>query len=306
MTSNLLYFLFYNQTLLNSKIIPSQLSTIKKVVITAAGRGSRLFPLTKETPKEMIPIYVKSSKNAKPVLKPILHVIFDSVYDTDIREFCFVVGRGKRSIEDHFLISENEKQETRKNPEVKDYFTKLNNSQFTYVQQPYPKGFGDAVLKARSFVNNDSFLLHAGDDAILSKKNDHLQRLEKAFLKYDAEAAILVKRIPDPRAYGVIEGIEITKKIFKVTNFEEKPKKPKSNLASIGIYLFKPLIFEILKKVKPDKNGEFQLADALKKLIKSKLTTIAVELNENEKRVDVGTPESYVNCIRESYEFFNK
>jgi UTP--glucose-1-phosphate uridylyltransferase len=282
------------------------LSTIKKIVITAAGKGTRLFPLTKETPKEMMPIYVKSSKKAKPVLKPILHVIFDSAYYMGIRDFCFVVGRGKRSIEDHFLISENGDQEMEKKSEIKDYFTKLQNCNLTYVQQPSPKGFGDAVFKAKSFVNNDSFLLHAGDDAILSHRNDHLQRLEKAFLKYDAEAAFLVKRIQDPRAYGVIEGIELTKKIFKVTNFVEKPKKPKSNLASIGIYLFKPLVFEILKKTKPDKKGEVQLADALKKIIKSGLTTIAVELNNNEKRVDVGTPESYVDCIRESYEFFNK
>ena len=282
------------------------MSKIKKAVITAAGKGTRLFPLTKETPKEMMPIYVKSSKKAKPVLKPILHVIFDSAYDMGIYDFCFVVGRGKRSIEDHFLISENEKQEIKKNQEIRDYFTKLQNCNLTYVQQPSPKGFGDAVLKARSFVNNDSFLLHAGDDAILSHKNNHLQRLERAFLKYNAEAAFLVKKIPDPRAYGVIEGIELSKKIFKVTNFEEKPKKPKSNLASIGIYLFKPSIFEILKKTKPDKKGEVQLADALKKIIKVGLTTIAVELNDNEKRVDVGTPESYVDCIRESYEFFNK
>ena len=282
------------------------MSKIKKIVITAAGRGTRLFPLTKETPKEMMPIYVKSSKKANPVLKPILHVIFDSAYDTGIRDFCFVVGRGKRSIEDHFLISDNEKQEMKKNPEIKDYFVKLQKCSLTYLQQPSPKGFGDAVLKSKSFVNNDSFLLHAGDDAILSYKNNHLQRLEKAFQKYDAEAAFLVKRIADPRSYGVVEGIELTKKIFKVTNFEEKPKKPKSNLASIGIYLFKPSIFEILKKTKPDKKGEVQLADALKKLIKTGLTTIAVELNDNEKRVDVGTPESYVDCIKESYEFFNK
>jgi UTP--glucose-1-phosphate uridylyltransferase len=282
------------------------LPKIKKIVITAAGKGTRLFPLTKETPKEMMPIYIKSSKKAKPVLKPILHVIFDSAYDMGIRDFCFVVGRGKRSIEDHFLISENGDQEIGKNPEMRNYFKKLQNCSLTYVQQPSPKGFGDAVLKARSFVNNDSFLLHAGDDAILSHKNDHLQRLEKAFLKYDAEAAILVKRIPDPRAYGVIEGTELEGKIFKVTNFKEKPKKPKSNLASIGIYLFKPWIFEILKKTKPDKKGEVQLADALKKIIKSDMTTIAVELNDDERRVDVGTPESYVNCIRESYEFFNK
>lgn len=282
------------------------MSTIKKIVITAAGKGTRLFPLTKETPKEMMPIYIKSSKKAKPILKPILHVIFDSAYYMGIRDFCFVVGRGKRSIEDHFLISENGEQEMKKNPEIKDYFTKLQNCNLTYVQQSSPKGFGDAVLKAKSFVNNDSFLLHAGDDAILSHKNDHLQRLEKAFLKYDTEAAILVKRIPDPRAYGVIEGIELSKKIFKVTNFKEKPRNPKSNLASIGIYLFKPWIFDILKKTKPDKKGEVQLADALKKMIKTDMTIIAVELNDHEKRVDVGTPESYVDCIRESYEFFNK
>lgn len=279
---------------------------IKKIVITAAGKGTRLFPLTKETPKEMMPIYIKSSKKAKPVLKPILHVIFDSAYDMGIRDFCFVVGRGKRSIEDHFLISENGDQEIGKNPEMRNYFKKLQNCSLTYVQQPSPKGFGDAVFKAKSFVNNDSFLLHAGDDAILSHKNDHLQRLEKAFLKYDADAAFLVKRIQDPREYGVVEGIELTKKIFKVINFVEKPKKPKSNLASIGIYLFKPSVFEILKKTKPDKKGEVQLADALKKIIKTGLTTIAIELNSNEKRVDVGTPESYVDCLRESYEFFNK
>jgi UTP--glucose-1-phosphate uridylyltransferase len=282
------------------------LTKIKKIVITAAGKGTRLFPLTKETPKEMMPIYIKSSKKSKPLLKPILHVIFDSAYDFGIREFCFVVGRGKRSIEDHFLISENEKQEMKKNVEVKDYFSKLHNCNLTYVQQPIPKGFGDAVLKSKYFVNNNNFILHAGDDAILSKKNDHLQKLEKAFLKYNAEAAFLVKKIPDPSAYGVIEGLELTTKIFKVINFEEKPKKPKSNLASIGIYIFKPSVFEILKKLKPDKNKEIQLADALKKMIKSGLTVIAVELNDDEKRVDVGTPESYVNCIMESYEFFNK
>ena len=61
-----------------------------------------------------------------------------------------------------------------------------------------------------------------------------------------------------------------------------------------------------MKKTKPDKKGEVQLADALKKIIKTGLTTIAIELNSNEKRVDVGTPESYVECLRESYEFFNK
>ena len=281
------------------------MSKIKKVVITAAGKGTRLFPLSKEMPKEMLPIYIKNDKRSQPMLKPILHLIFDSIYDMGIHNFCFIVGRGKRSIEDHFLISGSNKDKLQ-GAEMKSFFKKLQNCHLAYVQQPFPKGFGDAVLRAKSFVGEDSFLLHAGDDAILSHKNNHLQRLEKAFFKFDADVAFLVKRIPDPRSYGVIEGEELEKKIFKVTSFQEKPKKPKSNLASIGIYLLKPGIFKILKKTKADKKGEIQLADALKKIIKNGATTIAVELNDDEKRVDVGTPESYVDCMKESFEFFNK
>jgi len=274
------------------------------VVITAAGTGTRLLPLTKETPKEMLPIYVKSRITAKPVLKPILHLIFDSVYDSGIRDFCFVVGRGKRSIEDHFLVSKIEKKELAKVPEMKVFFSKLNKINATYVQQPSPKGFGDAVLRSKSFVGNDNFLLHAGDDAILSRKNDHLQRLEKTFFKHKADIALLVTRTKDPSSYGVIQGQEIEKNIISVKSFEEKPKRPKSNLATIGIYLFKPNIFEVLKKIKPDAKGEIQLADALKKMIKTDYKTVAVELKKDERRVDVGTPESYVECLKESYHFF--
>ena len=174
------------------------MNKITKVVITAAGTGTRLLPLTKETPKEMLPIYVKSRITAKPVLKPILHLIFDSVYDSGIRDFCFVVGRGKRSIEDHFLVSKIEKKELAKVPEMKVFFSKLNKINATYVQQPSPKGFGDAVLRSKSFVGNDNFLLHAGDDAILSRKNNHLQRLEKTFFKHKADITLLVTRTKDP------------------------------------------------------------------------------------------------------------
>lgn len=276
------------------------------MVITAAGMGTRLLPFTKETPKEMLPIYTKLSSTVKPVLKPILQLIYDSAFDFGIRDFCFVVGRGKRSIEDHFLVTDHEMKELKKNSEMKDLFLKLNKSNIIYVQQPSPKGFGNAVLRARSFVGKDNFLLHAGDDAILSHKNDHLQRLENAFYKYRAQAAFLVTKVDDPRLYGVIQGEKIVNKILAVKDFEEKPKSPKSNLASIGIYIFKPSIFAILQKTKPDKKGEVQLADAIKQTIQSGVKTIAVELKDNEKRVDVGTPESYVKCLKESYRFFNK
>jgi len=74
---------------------------IKKVVIPAAGSGTRLIPATKETPKEMLPIF-SVGKNNKVLVKPLLQVIFEQLYNVGIREFCFIVGKGKGSITDHF------------------------------------------------------------------------------------------------------------------------------------------------------------------------------------------------------------
>jgi len=274
---------------------------ITKTIITAAGMGTRLLPYTKETPKEMMPIY-SITKNNQVILKPILQVIFESIYDFRVRDFCLVVGRGKRTIEDHFLASDKNSNLIQ-SKELLDFFSKIQKSNLLYVQQSSAKGFGDAVYQGKSFTENDCFLLHAGDDVILSKENDHLKRLEQAFFKYDADIAFLVTRIKDPRKYGVIEGKKDKSGVILVKNLEEKPKKPKSNLAVIATYIFKPMIFEELKKVKPDKKGEIQLADAIKKIIKMG-KTVAVELKSNEKRIDVGTPESYIGCLKDSYKFF--
>jgi len=275
---------------------------ITKTVITAAGMGSRLLPYTKETPKEMMPVY-SNSQTGQVVLKPILQVIFESIYDFGVRDYCCVVGRGKRSIEDHFLTSDKNSSSTHRK-ELVDFFKKIQKSNILYVQQSSAKGFGDAVYKGKSFAGNDNFLLHAGDDVILSKDNNHLKRLENAFFKYDADMAFLVTRIKDPRNYGVIEGKKEKDGTVMVKNLEEKPKKPKSNYAVIATYIFKPLIFEELKKIKPDKKGEIQLADAIQNIIKFG-NTVAVELKSGEKRIDVGTPESYIGCLKDSYKFFN-
>jgi UTP--glucose-1-phosphate uridylyltransferase len=273
---------------------------IHRAVITAGGTGSRLLPFTKETPKEMMPIYVRSD-TGKLVLKPVLQVIYESIFEYGIREFCFVVGRGKRSVEDHFLQTHNNTS----NLELKSLFKKIGKSEIVYVQQPSPRGFGDAVGRSKFFVGNDNFLLHAGDDLILSSRNNHLRRLENAFFKYDADMAFLVTRVKDPRAYGVIEGKKMEKGILRVDNLEEKPQRPKSNLAVIATYIFRPSIFKVIEKTKPDKKGEVQLADAVAEVI-SHGNTVAVELIQSEKRIDVGTPESYVKCINELHRFYKK
>lgn len=278
------------------------MTRITKSVITAAGRGTRLLPYTKENPKEMLPVYVKNGRN-NSVLKPLLQVIFESVFDFGIRDFGFVVGRSKRSVADHFLLDFDNEKNTG-NYEMKQFFSMIKNSNIIFAQQPFPLGFGDAVLRAKPIIENNNFLLQAGDNVILSKKNNHLQRLEKAFFKYDADMAFLVAKVDDPRPYGVIEGKQ-KDDIIKVENMEEKPKKPKSNLAVIGTYIFKPSIFDFLEKVKPDKNNEIQLSDAMKKMIENK-KSVAVQLNDDEKRIDFGNAESYIECLNMSYEFYNR
>ena len=84
-------------------------------------------------------------------------------------------------------------------------------------------------------------------------------------------------------------------------HLEEKPRRPKTNLAVIATYIFKPSIFCELERIKPDRNEEIQLSDAIKSLVANG-KCVAVELEDGEKRVDVGTPESYVACINDSFD----
>ena len=271
---------------------------IRKAVITAAGSGSRLLPFSKETPKEMLP-YCARARDGRLILKPILEVVYESLHDHGYRKFCFVVGRGKRSIEDYFLIDDSAKYST--NSDLQDFYKKIRSSHIMYVQQSSPRGFGDAVLKAKLFAGKDSFLLHAGDDVILSPDNGHIQRLESAFFSNGADIALLVDRVERPEQYGVIEGRGIGDGLFRVEHLEEKPRRPKTNLAVIATYIFKPSIFCELEKVEPDRNGEIQLTDAIGSLVANG-KCVAVELGAAEKRIDVGTPESYVACIRDSFD----
>ena len=271
---------------------------IKKAVITAAGGGSRLLPFSKETPKEMLP-YCTRSNDGHLILKPILEMVYESLYDHGCRKFCFVVGRGKRSIEDYFLIDDSAKYST--NSDLQDFYKKIRSSHIMYVQQPVPRGFGDAVMQAKLFAGKDNFLLHAGDDVILSSDNSHIQRLENAFFSNGADVALLVDRVENPEQYGVIEGKSMGDGLFRVEHLEEKPRRPKTNLAVIATYIFKPSIFGELETTKPDKKEEIQLTDAIKSLVANG-KCVAVELKTGEKRMDVGTPESYAKCIKDSFD----
>ena len=269
-----------------------------KVVITAAGKGTRLLPFTKEMPKEMMPIFSNISANKKVVL-PLLQYIYEQLYSMNFRDYCFVVGREKRSIEDHFTPHEAYLKELsgdyKKN--MKKFYEKLEKSHMVWINQNKPLGFGDAVKRAERYVGEGDFIVHAGDVTILSNtKHPILRLIETSKKNPDVKAILLCKEIKDFQRYGVPTVSKISSNLFSVNEVVEKPQKPKSNLGILPLYYFKSDIFSSLKKIKPGKGKEFQLTDAIQNLIDEKEKVLAISLNKNEEEVDVGTVESYRNA----------
>lgn len=273
-----------------------------KVVIPAAGLGTRLLPVTKEIPKEMLPIFLK--QNDEVCFKPMMQAVFEQLYDFGFREFGFIVGRGKRAIEDHFTIDEGFVDYLKDNNKVKlaeglrDFYEKIGNSTIVFINQPKPKGFGEAVYRVKSFTGNEPFMVHAGDDLILSPHNDHLGRMMKVFEDYDADAVFLVEEVEDARGYGVMVGDMIERDIFKVKKVVEKPKVPPSNLAVIALYFFKPIIYRAIEKVVPKGTAEVQLTDGINLLLDWQCKVYALKLKNEEHRLDIGNPEAYLRTLR--------
>ena len=222
-----------------------------------------------------------------------------------------MVSRGKRAIEDYFTPDNSylsllvSRKLDKKVKELESFYNKIYNSRIFFINQPEPKGFGDAVLRAESFVGYSNFIVHAGDDIILSKDNSYLKKLIGVFHKYNSEVTLLVEEIEDPRKYGVIvpKPLSSEKDVYRIMDIIEKPEVPPSNYAVIGIYVFTPKIFSALKRIKPDSRGELQLTDAIRELVKEGYNAYAVKLGENERRVDIGTPQSYYNALEATYKF---
>lgn len=282
---------------------------INKVVIPAAGLGTRLFPATIEQPKEMLPIF-SSSINSCMSVKPVLQMVFEQVYDAGLREFCFVVGRGKRCIEDHFTPDIDTISLLEKNgnniqaSDLGDFYRKLRNSTIMWVNQPETKGFGHAVLMAKPFVQNEQCLVHAGDSCVISKNMDCIKKLMAVHQRFDADVAFTVLDIIKPLHYGIIEGEEIETGVIKVKTAVEKPEKPATNMAIMAMYTFKPIIFEALEATKLGKAGEIQLTDAIQKVIDWGLNVYGVKMDSDYSHLDIGNPQRYWEALKLSYTHF--
>jgi UTP--glucose-1-phosphate uridylyltransferase len=282
---------------------------IRKVVIPAAGMGTRLFPATKEQPKEMLPIFSKTA-NATMSVKPVVQMVFEQLYDAGLREFCYIVGRGKRGIEDHFTPDVDcirNLEGMGKNDlasDLEEFYKKLKSSTIMWVNQPEAKGFGNAVLMAQPFVQNEQCLVHAGDSCIISKEMDYIKKLLNMYEKFNADAAFIVLEIENPKQYGIIEGDEVEPGIYKVKSAVEKPAKPKTNLAIMAMYVFHPVIFKALEATEPGKNGEIQLTDGIQKLVDWGLKVYAIKLDRDHSHLDIGSPERYWDALKLSYQHY--
>jgi len=250
----------------------------------------------------MLPIFAKSI-DGELCLKPLLQIVFENLYDVGLREFGFITGRGKRSVEDYFTIDSGF-VELLKNgnkfglaKELDVFYEKVGRSHIAFINQPKPRGFGDAVHRAKMFTGAEAFLVHAGDDLIISKKNQYLRNLINVFEEHGASAVFCVERVRDPRKYGVIIGDKVANNLYLVKRVIEKPSAPPSNIAIVAVYAFGSGIYQAIEETPPDANGEVQLTNAIQRLIDQNHSVYAVELSSEEKRLDIGTPQSYLKAL---------
>ena len=234
---------------------------IKKCLFPAAGYGTRFLPATKAVPKEMLPI----------LTKPLLQYGVEESLSAGIANMAFVTGRGKRAIEDHFDNSyelESQLIGTSKEHYLKEIKEVINKSTFTYVRQKQMLGLGHAILAGKPLIGNEPFAVILADDLCDSPNKGVISQLIDIYNQFQC-SVVAIEEIPisESYKYGIISGnlISNSKNTYQVTKMIEKPEASNapSNMAIIGRYILTPDIFKILKDIKPDKNGEIQITDAL-------------------------------------------
>ncbi len=209
-----------------------------KGVILAAGKGTRLYPITRHIAKPLLPI----------ANRPTLHYAFDRLQEMGIDDICLVVGENEGQMRD--ALGDGSGLGVR----------------LSYVKQTEPKGLAHAVGFAKEFVGDDSFCLYLGD----AMYYESLAPFAERFVASGCANLNLVKWVDDPTRFGVanLDGERIVKLV-------EKPKEPESNYAMAGLYFFGPQIWSVLPDLQPSARGEYEITDAIQTLIDQGETVLA-------------------------------
>ncbi|UYZ21237.1 UTP--glucose-1-phosphate uridylyltransferase GalU [Mesobacillus jeotgali] len=263
---------------------------IRKAIIPAAGLGTRFLPATKAQPKEMLPI----------VDKPTIQYIVEEAVASGIEEIIIIIGRGKRSIEDHFDKSyELEDALLRKNKLaiLEEVQTISSLAKIYYVRQKEALGLGHAILCARSFIGNEPFAVLLGDD-IVKSEIPCLKQIINVF-EYCNSSVIAIQSVPDTDVskYGIVKpkGANLEPNLFYIDSLVEKPSKDKapSNYAIMGRYVLRPEIFEVLAQLPTGHGGEVQLTDAINELNRRQAV---LAYNFEGKRYDIGDKIGFIKA----------
>lgn len=235
---------------------------IRKAVIPAAGFGTRFLPASKSQPKEMLPI----------VDTPTIQYVVEEAVAAGITDILMIIGKGKRSIEEHFdrnFDLENELAEHNKLEELQAIRRISNLANIHFVWQKELNGLGDAVSYARDHVGNEPFAVLLGD-TIIESDTPVTKQLINVFDRYQ-ESVVALEAIERSKVgrYGVIGGTQLEEDLYHIDEMVEKPnpEQAPSNLVIAGRYLFTPEIFDCIAHTTPGKNGEIQLTDAMRLLM---------------------------------------
>lgn len=271
------------------------MSTIRKVVIPAAGFGTRFLPQTKAMPKEMLPI----------VDKPVIQYVVEEAVASGVEHVVIVTGALKRAIEDHFDSPNAElikNLQNGKKEKLIDEIKKISElASFIYIRQKGPYGNGTPVLSAEPVIDNETFAVMWGDEFIYSHPPRLLQMI-KVYEKYGGAviSAVRIANRKDLSRYGIAKVKNVEKNIYRIEKIVEKPKPENapSDLATHGAYILPPNIFDLLRKQEVPKGGEIYLSKAIDDLIKQGYPVYACEI-ENGKYYDTGSKLEYMKTVVE-------
>jgi UTP--glucose-1-phosphate uridylyltransferase len=268
------------------------MARLRKAVFPVAGFGSRFLPVTKASPKEMMPI----------VDKPLIQYAVEEAAAAGITEMVFVTGRNKRAIEDHFdKAYELETELERKGKQaLLDQVRSVlpEGVRCIYIRQPEPLGLGHAVLCAQPAVGAEPFAVILADD-LMDSQPPAMARMAQIFEKEGA-SLLGVEEVPrdQTQSYGIVTIDRMEGDIARIHSIVEKPHPDKapSNLAVIGRYVLTPRVFDLLGAVKPGAGGEIQLTDAISALLAHE-RVLAVRLPG--RRFDCGSKLGYLQATIE-------
>jgi UTP--glucose-1-phosphate uridylyltransferase len=262
---------------------------IRKAIIPAAGFGTRLLPATIAQPKEMLPI----------VDKPVIQFVIEEAVNSGIEDILIITGRNKRAIEDHFDPGKEllDKLKEKGDQKTLKQIQKISNlANLHFIRQKEQLGLAHAIYQAKSFVDNEPFVVMLGDAILESETKTPVTKQLLNVFKKNKKSVIAVEQIKTDKIsrYGVIKySKELEADVYEVKDLIEKPspQEAPSDMAICSRYVLTKEIFELIEKTKPGKKGELQITDSLIYLAK-KNNLLAKKISG--KRYDIGDKADFI------------